>query len=191
VSQFHFDPNTYLEMMRADLPRYDELQDVVVAATAGVEARRILELGTGTGETSRRLLAVHPEARLVGIDSSEEMLEVARSEVDADLRVQRLEDPLPEGPFELVVSVLAVHHLEPGEKLDLFRRIRVVLATGGRFVLGDVVVPERPEDATIPLEEGFDLPDSVADQLAWLTEAGLRATVAWSARDLAVLVADR
>jgi len=30
----------------------------------------------------------------------------------ADLRVSRLEDELPPGPFDLVVSALAVHHLD-------------------------------------------------------------------------------
>ena len=49
MSQFHFDPASYLTMMREDVPRYDELQEVVAAATAHVEPRRILELGTGTG----------------------------------------------------------------------------------------------------------------------------------------------
>src|SRR5919201_623370 len=91
----------------------------------------------------------------------------------ADLRVGRLEDPLPDGPFDLVVSSLAVHHLDAAGKADLFRRIAAVLAPGGRFVLADVVVPERPEDAVIPCTPGFDLPDPVPDQLEWLEAAGL------------------
>ncbi len=124
MSQFHFDPDSYLAMMRKDMPRYDELQDVVAASTAELDARRILELGTGTGETARRLLAAHPDASLVGIDASEAMLAVARAYLNADLRVQRLEDRLPEGPFDLVVSALVVHHLEADEKRDLFRRVR-------------------------------------------------------------------
>ena len=69
MSQFHFDPDSYLAMMRADVPCYDQLQDVVATATAGLDVQRILELGTGTGETARRILAVHPRAALVGIDS--------------------------------------------------------------------------------------------------------------------------
>ena len=55
-------------------------------------------------------------ARLVGIDESPPMLEQARADLPADrveeLRVARLQDPLPEGPFELVFSALAVHHLD-------------------------------------------------------------------------------
>jgi hypothetical protein len=38
-------------------------------------------------------------------------------------------------------SVLAAHHLGGPGKADLFRRVAAGLAPGGRFVLGDVVVP--------------------------------------------------
>lgn len=187
MSQFHFDPDSYLAMMRADVPCYDELQDVVVSATAGLQVRRILELGTGTGETARRLLAAHPSASLVGIDSSEAMLAVARADLDADLRVQRLEDRLPGGPFELVVSALVVHHLEAEGKRDLFRRVRDELAPGGRFVLADLVVPERTADVVTPATPGFDKPDPLPDLVTWLEQAGFETTVEWSWKDLAVV----
>jgi hypothetical protein len=39
-------------------------------------------------------------------------------------------------------------------------------------------------------EEGYDIPDSIEDQLSWLTEAGFDATVTWESDDLAVLIAD-
>ena len=54
--QFHWDAETYLESMRAEVPDYDRLQEETAEATRPVEARAILELGTGTGETARRLL---------------------------------------------------------------------------------------------------------------------------------------
>jgi tRNA (cmo5U34)-methyltransferase len=192
MSEFEFMPEGYLESMLAEVPGYLELQEETVRATGGLRAMRILELGTGTGETARRVLAHHPDAHLVGIDSSRAMLEeAARALPDADLRLSRLQDPLPEGPFDLVFSALAVHHLDPAGKADLFRRVAAVLAPGGSFVLADVVVPERPEDAVIDCTPGFDLPDPVPDQLEWLEAAGLDPQVAWSRRDLAVIVATR
>ena len=51
---------------------------------------------------------------------------------------------MPEGPFDLVASALAVHHLHDVDKAELFGRVRGVLAPGGLFVLGDVVVPIDP-----------------------------------------------
>ena len=178
--------------MREEVPDYELLQEETVAATAGVAARRILELGTGTGETARRLLDRHPEAALVGVDASEEMLSHARAalpEECVELRVGRLEDPLPAGSFDLVVSVLAVHHLDGPAKADLFARVASVLSSGGLFVLGDVVVPEDPRDVVTPIDGDYDKPSTVGDQLAWLHAAGFGASVVWSRRDLAVLTA--
>jgi tRNA (cmo5U34)-methyltransferase len=194
MAQFHWDPDSYLELMREEVPQYERLQEEVAAATAGADVRRVLELGTGTGETARRVLAAHPDAELLGIDESAGMLEAARGALDGD-RVRlvegRLQDPLPDGPWDLVVSCLAVHHLDGGGKADLFRRIAAVLAPGGRFVLGDVVVPADPADKVTPIdeEEGYDLPDRIDDQLRWLAAAGLTPEARWVDRDLAVLVA--
>ena len=188
MGQFHFHPEGYLELMLSEMPGYHRLQEAVAAAT-GEGASRILELGTGTGESARRVLARHPGAALVGIDASADMLAVADLP-GADLRVARLEDELPGGPFDLAFSVLAVHHLDGPAKADLFRRVAAVLRPGGRFVLGDVVVPEDPADATTPLNPGFDLPSRAEEQVGWLREAGLQARVAWNERDLAVLVGD-
>lgn len=190
MGQFQWQPDTYLQLMAQEVPDYARLQDEVAMATEGVEARRMLELGTGTGETARRVLARQARASLIGIDASADMLRRAGLG-GADLRVARLEDPLPEGPFELVFSALAVHHLDGPGKADLFARVAAALAPGGRFVLGDVVVPEDPADLVTPIDGDYDTPDGVADQLAWLAAAGLRPRVTWAHRDLAVLSADR
>jgi tRNA (cmo5U34)-methyltransferase len=192
VTQWHWDPSTYLDNMLTDVPSYEELQERTAAATDATDVAEILELGIGTGETARRVLAVHPAAHLTAIDSNADMLERARSAFpDADLRLARLEDPLPDGPFDLVFSALVVHHLDGAGKHNLFRRIAAVLRPGGRFVLADVVVPEREEDVVTPIDGVYDLPDRADDQLAWLREAGLDAELAWSYKDLAVIRATR
>ncbi len=191
--QYHFDAASYADEIRADLPSYDVLQDELAGAS-GSGARRILELGTGTGETAGRLLARHPNAALVGIDENERMLAVA-GRVLPDSRVSlhagRIEDPLPDGPFDLVASALCVHHLSGAAKADLFRRVRDVLAPDGLFVMGDVVVPDDPADATTPLTPGYDSPSPLAAQMRWLEEAGLEPRVVWERGDLAVVAARR
>jgi tRNA (cmo5U34)-methyltransferase len=190
VSDFAWDPEGYLAMMAAEVPAYPALQEQVVAATGTGAARRVLELGIGTGETARRVLARHPGAALVGVDSSPEMLAYARTRLpDASLHQARLEDPLPIGPFDLVVSALAVHHLDGPGKADLFRRVAAVMPPGGRFVLGDLVVPDDPEDVVTEIDGVHDTPSSAGEQLDWLAAAGLEAHVAWAHRDVAVLVA--
>ena len=189
-----WDPSSYAEAIRAEVPLYERLQQEAVRASARGQVEAILELGVGTGETARRILAAHPPARLTAVDSSASMLARACEELggrNVELRLQRLEDPLPAGPFDLVVSVLAVHHLDAARKRDLFSRVARVLRPGGRFVLGDLVVPRRPEDAITPVDGDYDRPSTVEEQLGWLRAAELDAQVAWEQRDLAVLVAVR
>ena len=190
MGQFHFHPDDYLELM-SELPAYEELQDRVASLTEGLSVARILELGTGTGETSRRVLAHHPDAGLVGVDESAEMMAVARKVLPAEsiesFIVQGIEDPLPEGPFDLVISALTIHHLDGPGKADLFERVARVMEPGAVFVMGDVIVPDDPADAVTPLTPEYDMPDRTEVLVAWLNHAGFDADVAWTFKDLVVV----
>ena len=191
-TQFHFHPDTYLALVRSEVPNYDLMQGVIARATAGIEARAILDLGTGTGVTATRVVALHPDAELTGIDSSPEMLGQAKSALPrGEFLVARLEDPLPTGPFDLVISALAIHHLDGAGKARLFSRVAGVLAPGGRFVFGDVVVPADPADAVTPVDGTYDQPSGLGEQVEWLAAVGLRPRVVWAEQDLAVVAADK
>ena len=80
---------------------------------------RVLDLGTGDGNTLALVLAAHPDARGVGLDFGDEMLRQAAARFDGDPRVtigrHDLSEPLPAdtGSFNLVVSSFAIHHLDP------------------------------------------------------------------------------
>jgi tRNA (cmo5U34)-methyltransferase len=190
-NQWHFDPDSYLEMVRSEIPSYDELQAKVAAATSAVNARKILDLGSGTGITAQHVLSKHPDASLIGIDASHGMLTHARELLpDATFLVRGIEDPLPSGPFELVVSAFAIHHLDAAGKAALFRRVASVLLPGGRFVYCDVVVAHHPVARPVPLEDNVDMPSTVDDQVDWLAKAGLQPEVIFAENDLAVIAAD-
>lgn len=175
-AQFHWDAETYLEMIRAEVPRFDELQQTAIDAIP-FPPERVLELGIGTAETTKRLLAAYPEADITGLDSSPEMVFRAR-ELGIEVRLARMEDPLPDGPWDLVIGVLSVHHLDADGKRDLLRRIG---EESRALVLGDVVVAEA---RVTPIEAGFDFPERAADLAEW--SGG---DVVWEADDLAVVVA--
>ncbi|HZA88659.1 MAG TPA: class I SAM-dependent methyltransferase [Solirubrobacterales bacterium] len=173
-AQFHWNPDTYLEEIRADVPRYDELQERTIEAIP-FPPGRALELGVGTGETTRRLLERHPDAEVIGLDSTPEMVFRAR-EMGIEVRLARMEDPLPDGPWDLVISVLSVHHLEADGKRDLFRRVR---EQSRALVLGDVV---ETDVQIASLEPGVDFPDRAEDVAEWCD-----GDVVWEADDLAVI----
>src|SRR5262245_52435525 len=122
MPQFHWRPENYLEQIRAAVPLYDELQEQAVAAIP-FPPERVLELGMGTGETTRRLIDAHPDSWVIGLDSSPDMVFRARQTYD-DVQLARMEDPLPDGPWDLVISVLSIEGLSEEQRQNLFRRVR-------------------------------------------------------------------
>jgi tRNA (cmo5U34)-methyltransferase len=104
AEQFHFDPDSYIDLVTSEVPAYQRLQDAVVEASGGIDAWRVLDLGAGTGVTAQRVASRHPEAKIVGVDESAAMLEhTRRLPPRGDFRVARIEDELSSGPFDVVV----------------------------------------------------------------------------------------
>ncbi len=162
MDRFDWTPETYLERIRSRVPRYDELQEQAIAAIP-FAPERVLELGMGTGETTRRLIEAYPDAWVVGLDSSPDMVFRARATYD-DVQLARMEDPLPDGPWDLVISVLSVDQLDEAQAQALYRRVK---DHSRALVIGDVFEP-----------------DQLSNTLAW---SGGQIT--WQAEDLAVIQA--
>jgi SAM-dependent methyltransferase len=79
---------------------------------AGAEPARILDLGTGTGAAATWLAERFPEAEVVGVDVSEEMIRIARGEIPAALSGRLRFDvadasalPFEDAAFDLVTQV--------------------------------------------------------------------------------------
>jgi tRNA (cmo5U34)-methyltransferase len=162
MSRFDWTPEVYLERIRAQIPRYDELQEQAIAAIP-FAPERVLELGMGTGETTRRLIEAYPDAWVIGLDASPDMVFRARQTYD-DVQLARIEDPLPDGPWDLVISVLSAGDLKDDQLQALCRRVK---EHSRALVIGDV----------------FD-PDKLQNLLDW---SGGQIT--WQAEDLAVVAA--
>ena len=174
MGQFDWTPDEYLERIRLRIPRYDELQEQAVAAIP-FAPERVLELGLGTGETTRRLIEAHPDAWVIGLDSSADMVFRARENYD-DVQLARIEDPLPDGPWDLVIGVLSIHHLQADAKKNLFRQVREQARS---FVIGDVV---KADVQVAPIDPDYDFPETAEDLAAWTG-----GTVTWEQDDLAVV----
>lgn len=174
MPQFHWKPDRYLELIREEVPRYDELQEAAIAAIP-FAPERVLELGMGTGETTRRLIEAYPDAWVIGLDSSPDMVFRAREMYD-DVQLARIEDPLPDGPWDLVIGVLSIHHLTSEQKQSLFRRVR---EHSKALLIGDVV---KADVQVAPIDPSYDFPETPEDLASW--SGG---EVSWRADDLAVV----
>ena len=119
---------------------YDTAADLLTLRGGPVD--RVLDLGAGTGMLSAAVARRHPDAALVLLDGAAPMLAQAQrllaprrlTTIVADLR-----DALPDGPFDAVVSALAIHHLDDADKRDLAARVLGVLRPGGVFVNAEQV----------------------------------------------------
>ena len=96
---------------RALIPR-PETEIVVERALAhldGLEAPRVLDVGTGSGAIALAIVDEHPGARVTAIDVSREALSLARENVErTGLSIELIEHDLraglPGGPYDLVIS---------------------------------------------------------------------------------------
>ena len=160
----------------------------------------MLDLGAGTGLLSAAVLAAFPDVSIELLDGSEAMLaEAAQRLGDAvsAVHVADMAGALPDGPFDAIVSALAIHHLDDADKRRLFSRIHAALVAGGVFVNAEQVA--GPTDALTAIytatwerdcralgatdEELDDAHErmrhdrcaDVESQLAWMREAGFTA----------------
>jgi tRNA (cmo5U34)-methyltransferase len=157
---------TERSLLIPDRPRQLEvLLRVVRLGCPGV--RRILDLGAGDAILLATLLEAFPEANGVAVDFSPLMLEQARLRlagfgsratcVEADLQTPAWKSSLA-GPFDVIVSGFAIHHLLDERKQALYREIFELLAAGGVFLNCEHVASASPR-----LEQMFD--DAMSEHL--------------------------
>ncbi|MEN8172388.1 MAG: class I SAM-dependent methyltransferase [Chloroflexota bacterium] len=104
----------------------------------------ILDLGCGNGELAQELLKGGYHGRYLGLDFSQALLDVAKSNTGkesnitfarADLADSTWDNILPAAPFDLIFSFAVFHHL-PGDRLrrNTVNKIGQRLAPNGKFI---------------------------------------------------------
>ncbi len=145
----HFEEEAalYDVTIRKLIPRYGEMLEALTSVISfGRESTfEAIDLGCGTGTLSKVVQEAFPGAKITCVDISGNMLEIARHKLGGEVRC--IEADLNDFDFprqyDLVVSSLALHHLETdGDKLAFYRKIHSALDAGGMFVLADIVLAE-------------------------------------------------
>jgi ubiquinone/menaquinone biosynthesis C-methylase UbiE len=140
-----------------DAMDHSEVNDRYVAdfaSFAGDRARRALDVGTGTARIPILVCGHLPGVTVTATDLSDEMLAVARVNVDRAALGARIafakEDAkamsFPDGAFDAVLSNTILHHIpDPsGAIAEMWR----VLATGGAIFVRDLARPASDADVT-------------------------------------------
>jgi ubiquinone/menaquinone biosynthesis C-methylase UbiE len=133
----------YDELKLRVIPGYRQVQDLALRYASAHSGQRVLELGCGTGEWASAFLHNHPEADYVAVEFSPNMRDLAATRLAAHrTRLQLLDQDvsasLPEGPFDLVVSFFAIHHVQ--NKQRRVHDVLTSLASGGMFIYADITL---------------------------------------------------
>jgi tRNA (cmo5U34)-methyltransferase len=190
---------TYDSERRRLVPCFDEFYGCAAELVARCcpAGPRILDLGAGTGILSSAIIDRIQSGRLTLLDTSTDMLQRATTRLlrwRPEIVTQPLTAPLPAGPFDAVVSALAIHHLVDEDKRALYARILDVLSPGGIFINAEQVaggskrLQELFETTHLDRARGLGSSDAeikgaiqrmsydqcatVVDQIAWLDAAG-------------------
>ncbi len=166
------DDPTKLERARA-------VADAIAAQVPLAPAMRALEYGCGTGVLSFLLRPRLGDVTLA--DLSQGMLDVAAAKIaaahDPAMRAVKLDllaDPLPDARFDLVYSLMTLHHIP--DTAAILERFRAVLARPGYLCIADLDTEDGSfHGAGVDVHHGFD-----RDALAALARHAGFATVAFS-----------
>jgi ubiquinone/menaquinone biosynthesis C-methylase UbiE len=166
---------TFLELMRQALSSTDRGYDLIapkfdltpfrtpepiveeIARRIG-DVHAVLDVCCGTGAALGALRSRRIE-RIVGIDRSAGMLDVARQRVDSDPRVELVRGDALDMPFDAefdaAVSVGAFGHIEVKDEPRFVASIHRALKPGGRFVFATSTMPAWWTASRV-MAEGFN-----------------------------------
>lgn len=145
-----FDAEAAVYSRRRLVPCFDAFYGSAVRALelGPDEPCDVLDLGCGTGALAAMVAEAYPAARLTLLDGAPAMVDAAAAALGERARASVVQDfsaPLPAGPFDAIVSALAIHHLGDADKASLYERAFGVLRPGGVFVNAEQILGATPE----------------------------------------------
>lgn len=117
---------------------YQEILKKIATEAVTKVGNTVLEIGTGTGNLARELLA--QGGRVIGIEPSEKMRQLTRRKLpELELYEGHFLSLPPIGPFDAIVSSYALHHLTLEEKQQAIPYLLQFLKPGGKMIIADTM----------------------------------------------------
>ena len=158
---------------------------VLLADNLDKSAKKILDLGGGTGLELIHLFELFPDAHVTVIDITENMLEKLKTRNFASQVTTICSDffEVPFGEdFDAVITTSAFHHFKKDEKIKLLKKILDCLKDGGQFINCDLIalIPEEEAEQLSKLENNtddtkhIDTPLTIENEIHALEKAGFK-----------------
>ncbi|MCZ6677371.1 MAG: class I SAM-dependent methyltransferase [Candidatus Poribacteria bacterium] len=164
---------------KADAQRADQIKLLAsLIQCRSQECIHVLDLGAGYGIVTREILTAYPNATVVCLDRSAEMLKHGKERladnlsqldfVQANFDTSDWLTPLQENQcFDAVLSSRAIHHVVDERKQRLYEEVFHLLKPGGCFANHDLV--RHPDE---PVRDSGNPLGTLEDQIRWLSEIG-------------------
>ena len=134
------------------IPHYYGFQELAGSEVATAckeisgETVNVVEIGTGSGETTEKIIVADPRIRLVSIDNEPKMLNQARAKFENESRISFLEKDamsalkeMKDASADIIVSAWVIHNMPPEYRTALFSEIKRVLKSKGWFINVDKI----------------------------------------------------
>lgn len=161
----------YYNLRSLAMPYHEKFQDTVketLARFAGehpdLPELKVLEVGTGTGLTSVRILEADPRIKLATVDVDANLIEKAK-QVLSDM-LERIEfinrdilsvlQEMEDQSIDAMASALAIHNFPSDYREQMMKELARVLKSGGLFVNADKYALDDSEAHAKSLKEQID-----------------------------------
>lgn len=201
---FESEAKEFDEIIIKIIPYYDQMIGALIDSIhfENNSAIRIIDLGCGTGTVAKRISGKFPNSKIVCLDIASNMIDIAKYKLSEHNDTEFITGDFSKidfgNKFDVVVSSLALHHLENDNcKKMFYNKIYNFLTDPGLFINADVVLASTdyhqninmnrwiefmnktvPEDEIfnywIPKYKEEDRPAKLTDQLRWLEDIGFK-----------------
>ena len=187
----------------------------IIASFFPSHAKTMIDLGIGTGLELEAIFQRFPDIEVVGLDIAEDMLKLLKEKYP-NKRIQLhcksyLDYDFGNCLYDVVLSVMTLHHYNHKTKIDLYRKIYNILNNNGVYIECDYMLseheyenPQEKEDyyfsefERLKKEQGitdnkeycYDTPCTVSNQKKMLAEVGFtNVKEVWQQGNSVILIA--
>jgi tRNA (cmo5U34)-methyltransferase len=207
---FETEAKEFDEIIFRIIPYYSEMIEALLNSIhfSNYQYIRVIDLGCGTGTVARRISEKFPNSEIVCLDIASNMIDLAKQKLSDHSKTSFITGDFSktifDGKFDLVVSSLALHHLENDKfKKEFYKKVYDILTDSGQFINADVVLASTDfhqevymnrwveyMNRTYPKDQIYDnwiqkyntedRPAKLIDQIKWLEDIGFKSVdVIW------------